>query len=139
MLALEFTEDSCPTFTTPSFDFESHSAELLEMVNQVFEYRDEFWKKVHEQQPTSPTGEALDDKFKEQYLRKAVDRVLVRFNLLTTSTPLKKRAASNRRAKQNNTAAPEKHSPADGMCILQSINCFCSKIRLFPSKEHPLV
>jgi hypothetical protein len=97
MLAFELKQDNSPTFTTPSFDFESHSSELLSMVNQVFEYRDYFWSSAHEKNQMPCAGVDLEQ-YKNDHLRKAVDNLLIRFNLLTTSPPLKKRAASNLRA-----------------------------------------
>jgi hypothetical protein len=115
MLAFKLRVDNTPTFTTPSFDFESHSRELLSSVNQVFSFRDHFWSRAHEIDQKPSAGIDLDE-YKNDHLRTAVDNVLVRFNLLTTITPLKKRAASNLRAKgpvasnsvNNNIAAVER-------------------------------
>jgi hypothetical protein len=102
---LAFPTIKSPTFTTPSFDFETHSSELLAMVNQVFEYRDHFWSRAHETQQ-KPLEDVDFDAYKNDHLRKAVDNVLVRFNLLTTLHPLKKRAQSNLRAVKTGQPIP---------------------------------
>ena len=76
-------------FTTPCLDFKSHSTELLQLIEQVYVYRDTFWAK--QQHPPSGTDLFM---YKETKVEKRMEDVLLRFNLLT-KRPLKKRALEN--------------------------------------------
>ncbi|KAJ3228455.1 Tetratricopeptide repeat protein 5 [Clydaea vesicula] len=93
------TEFTRTLFTTPSFDFDSHSEELKALVDELYCFRDNFWidykKKQTKPEITSQLQNVDFEQIKSQCLKLKQENILNRMLVLTT--PPKKRNLSVKR------------------------------------------
>lgn len=88
--AFNIIEFPTPTFTTPCFDYSTHSTQITHQVDAVYLYKNKFWSMLSESQLSAISDPSS---FKESLLASAVQSVVQVLNNLTIS-PLKKRAQS---------------------------------------------
>lgn len=109
-----------PTFTTPTLDFQSHSAELQDLVDKLYSFKDSYFLI---NKPPALSASSLESSFvpetsadrlknRDETLWRLRDQTLHRFNQLTTP-PIKKKKMMGKNPLLNPPASAEVVPPAN--------------------------